>query len=194
MEWMIKCVSKPDMVERRAQTIDAHRDHLDRYKSETWYSGPMLVGDGSNANGSFRVVDFPARDAAKAYIDTDPYSTAGIFETVDIERVVPWTGVRQRDYAQAEGKAQFVILARTDPDALRETPSGVLARFLADHGGSIVFAGALADDGAAAGTGALYVIDVADRAAADAVLAGEPVSRGPAGRSLSIERWRFGHV
>jgi uncharacterized protein YciI len=194
MEWMIKCISKPDMVERRAKTIDAHRDHLDRYKAETWYSGPMMVGDGSNANGSFRVVDFPTRAEAQAYIDTDPYSTAAIFRTVDIERVVPWTDVRQRDYAQTEGNAQFIVLALTDPAGLQETPSGETARFLAEHDDAIVFAGALADEAGAVGLGALYVIDVADRDAADIFLAGEPVSRGPDGRSLSIERWRFGHV
>ena len=38
------------------------------------------------------------------------------------------------------------------------------------------------------------VIDVADRVAADAFVADEPLSRGPDGRSLTIERWRFGHV
>jgi uncharacterized protein YciI len=194
MEWMIKCVSKPDMAERRARTIDAHRDHLDRYKAETWYSGPMMVGDASNANGSFRVVDFPTRADAQAYIDIDPYTTADIFKTIDIERVLPWTGVRQRDHAQTEGNAQFIVLVRTDPCALQTSPEGAVARFLGEHAASIVFAGQLADDGASAGTGALYVIDMPDRAAADALLADEPLSRGPDGRSLSIERWRFGHV
>jgi len=43
-------------------------------------------------------------------------------------------------------------------------------------------------------TGALYVVDMDDRAGADAFLADEPLSRGPEGRSLMIERWRFGHV
>lgn len=192
MEWMIKCVSKPDMVERREQTIAAHIEHLDRFKAETWYSGPMMVGDGSNANGSFRVVDFPGRDAAKAYIDTDPYTTADIFRSIDIERVRPWTEVRQRDYAQTVGQAQFIVIARTDPRPDAVAPGDDARAFLDDFADKIVFAGRLMDAGA--GVGAVYVIDVPDRAGADDFLAAEPLSRAPDGRSLTIERWRFGHV
>lgn len=193
MEWMIKCVSRPNMAARREATIAAHIEHLDKFKAETWYSGPMLVGDGSNANGSFRVVDFPDLDAARAYIDTDPYTTAEIFRRIDIEPLRPWTEVRQRDYAQPGGRAQFVIIARTDPQAISVT-SGPIRELLSRHAGRIVFAGALLDDARAQLTGALYVLDVDNRAGADAFLADEPLSRGSEGRSLTIERWRFGHV
>lgn len=194
MEWIVKCVSKPDMVERRAATLAAHVEHLDRFKAETWYSGPMMVGDGSNANGSFRVIDFPTRAQTRTYIDTDPYTTAGIFRSIDIERVVPFTGLRQRDCVQTEGHAQFIVIARTDPCPVTPGPDAPMSAFLEAHSGDILFAGCLADDAGATSHGALYVLDVADRAAADAVLGGEPLSRGPEGRSLTIERWRFGHV
>ncbi|MBT3399163.1 MAG: hypothetical protein HOL07_06000 [Rhodospirillaceae bacterium] len=193
MEWMIKCVSKPDMAARREATIAAHIEHLDKFKAETWYSGPMMVGDGSNANGSFRVVDFPDYASTREYIDTDPYTTAEIFRRIDIEPLQPWTDVRQRDYAQTDGRAQFIVIARTDPQSAAQAAdvgSDVLARYR----DRIVFAGALMDDARAAVSGALYVIDVEDRPGVDAFLADEPLSRGPEGRSLTIERWRFGHV
>jgi len=38
------------------------------------------------------------------------------------------------------------------------------------------------------------VLDVAGRDMADNFVAEEPLSHGPDGRSLTIERWRFGHV
>lgn len=194
MEWMIKCVSKPDMVERRQQTIAAHIEHLDRFKAETWYSGPMMVGDGSSANGSFRVVDFPDRSGAKTYIDTDPYTTADIFRSIDIERLLPFTGMRQRDYAQTEGNAQFVAIARTDPRPAAHSAGPELDAFLSDAADHIVVAGALTDDAGATATGALFVLDVPDRTTATALLRDEPFSGGADGRSLTIERWRFGHV
>jgi uncharacterized protein YciI len=193
MEWMIKCVSKPDMAATREATLAAHIEHLDKFKPETWYSGPMMVGDGSNANGSFRVVDFPDHAGAKTYIDTDPYTTAEIFRRIDIEPLQPWTDVRQRDYVQAEGRAQFIVIARTDPLS-PDQASGDVSDFLTKHRDRIVFAGALLDDARAALSGALYVVDMDDRAGADAFLADEPLSRGLEGRSLTIERWRFGHV
>lgn len=194
MEWIIKCVSKPDMVERRAATLQAHKDHLDRFKVETWYSGPMMVGDGSNANGSFRVIDFPSRDQATAYIDTDPYTMADIFKSIDIERVFPCTDLRQRDHVQTDGHAQFIVISRTDPRPAKAVPDAPMAAFLAAHAESIIFAGMLVDDSGETGLGALYVLDVPGREAADKFVAEEPLSRGPDGRSLTIERWRFGHV
>ena len=193
MEWMIKCVSKPDMAATREATIGAHIEHLDKFKAETWYSGPMMVGDGSNANGSFRVVDFPDHASTKTYIDTDPYTTAEIFRRIDIDPLQPWTDVRQRDYAQTEGLAQFIVIARTDPQSPDQV-SREVSGFLARHRDRIVFAGALLNVARVAATGALYVVDADDRSAADAFLADEPLSRGPEGRSLAIERWRFGHV
>ena len=194
MEWMVKCVSKPDMVERRAATLKAHVGHLDNFKAETWFSGPMMVGDGSNANGSFRVIDFPTRDETKTYIDTDPYTTADIFKSIDIERVFPYTDVRQRDYPQTEGNAQFIVIARTDPRPVAVEPDAGMAEFLAAHGDTVLFAGMLSDDAGRTCQGALYVLDVPDRPAADAFVNAEPLSRGPDGRSLTIARWRFGHV
>lgn len=194
MEWIVKCVSKPDMVERRAATLQAHVEHLDKFKAETWYSGPMMVGDGSNANGSFRVIDFPTREQTTAYIETDPYTTADIFKSIAIERVFPYTDLRQRDHIQTEGNAQYVLVARTDPRPVEPTPGAEMAGFLSAHGADLVFAGMLAEDSGGLGTGALYVLDVADRSVADAIMADEPLSRGPDGRSLTLERWRFGHV
>lgn len=194
MEWLVKCVSKPDMVERRAATLQAHKDHLDKFKVETWFSGPMMVGDGSNANGSFRVIDFPTRDETTNYIETDPYTTAEIFQRIDIERVVPYSDLRQRDHVQSDGNAQFVIVARTDPRPVEINPNAEIAGFLASYADQLIFAGMLTTDDGATGVGALYVIDVADRGIADRFVTGEPLSRGPDGRSLTIERWRFGHV
>ncbi|HCP00235.1 MAG: hypothetical protein CL573_03990 [Alphaproteobacteria bacterium] len=193
MEWMIKCVSWPNMAERREATIARHIEHLDKFKAETWYSGPMISNDGSNANGSFRVVDFPTRDAAQNYIDTDPYTAAEIFERIDIEPLHPWTDIRQRAYDQTDGWSQFIVIARTEPQAL-EAGTSKVSGFLTDYSFQIVLAGALMDDTHFHLIGALYVIDVAERAFADVFLADEPLSRDPDGCNLTIERWRFGHV
>ena len=112
---------------------------------------------------------------------------------IDIDPLQPWTDVRQRDYAQSDGRAQFIVIARTNPQSPDQV-SGDVSGFLAEHGVQIVFAGALLDDTRETVTGALYVIDANDRSQADTFLADEPLSRGPEGRSLTIERWRFGHV
>lgn len=188
MEWMIKCRSKPGTAERREQTIAAHRNYLDNFKKETWFSGPMIADDGETANGSFRLIDFPARADARKYIDEDPYSLAELFDSVDIVRWRPSTSVRQRDYAQRHGFIQFVAVGRLDGGA---DIHAAFDRFAADHADALVAGGPLLDnDGGVTGT--LCLLDVLSREAAEKVLSADPCAQDYAARTL--ERWRFGHV
>ncbi|MEK9660354.1 MAG: YciI family protein, partial [Alphaproteobacteria bacterium] len=86
MHWLIKCRSKPGTDALREATIDAHRDFLDGYPEVTWYSGPIFSDDNKNALGSLRLIEFPDRDTALAYINADPYTKAGIFQSITVER------------------------------------------------------------------------------------------------------------
>jgi len=125
MHWLIKCRSKPATDALRLATIAAHRDFLDGYPEVTWYSGPLFTDDNKNAIGSLRLIEFPDRDAALAYINADPYTKAGIFETITVERWKPGLEVRQRDYPRRDGTMQFVIPRSTVQIVIE--PSGVVA-------------------------------------------------------------------
>jgi hypothetical protein len=116
VHWLIKCRSKPNTDALRTATIDAHRNFLDGYPEVTWYSGPLFTDDNKNAIGSLRLIEFPDREAAFAYINADPYTKAGIFQAINIERWRPGLDVRQRDYARKEGTMQFVIHCHDKPD------------------------------------------------------------------------------
>lgn len=86
MHWLIKCRSKPNTDALREATLDAHCDFLDGYPEVTWFSGPLFSDDNTSAIGSLRLIEFADREAAKAYIDLDPYTRAGIFQDINIER------------------------------------------------------------------------------------------------------------
>lgn len=196
MHWLIKCRSKPDTDALRLATIDAHRRFLDGYPEVTWYSGPIFTDDNKNAIGSLRLIEFPDRGAATAYIHSDPYTRAGIFESIMVERWKPALDVRQRDYPRREGTMQFVIHCRDKPDggARRAPLEGAHAEYMKAHRGIVVARGALLDDDGAKSIGAVAIVDVADRAEAEAFWAGAPFSRGGIYERTTIERWRFGHV
>src|ERR1051325_4146333 len=117
MHWLIKCRSKPNTDALREATIGAHRNFLDGYPEVTWYSGPLFTDDNRNAIGSLRLIEFPDRDSALAYITADPYTRAGIFQSITIERWKPGLDVRQRDYARKEGTMQFVVHGRDKPES-----------------------------------------------------------------------------
>ena len=195
MHWLIKCRSKPDTDALRLATIDAHRSFLDGYAEVTWYSGPLFTDDNRNAIGSLRLIEFPDRDAAQAYIDADPYTKAGIFEAIGIERWAPVFDVRQRDYRRKDGTMQFVVHCRDRPDgdSLRAPLRDAHRVYLRDHKEIIVACGPLLDDAGATTIGSVLILDVVDKAQAEAFWAGAPFNRAGV-YDWTMERWRFGHV
>jgi uncharacterized protein YciI len=195
MHWLIKCRSKPDTDALRLATIDAHRNFLDGYPEVTWYSGPLFSDDNRNAIGSLRLIEFPDRGAALAYINADPYTKAGIFQAITVERWKPGLDVRQRDYARKDGTMQFVIHCHDKPDGVaRRAPlRDAHLKYLQDHKDIIVARGPLLDDDGVKTIGSVLILDVADKAEANTFWAGEPFNRAGV-YDWTMERWRFGHV
>lgn len=196
MHWLIKCRSKPATDALREATLPAHRNFLDGYPEVTWYSGPLFTDDNKNAIGSLRLIEFPDRAAALAYINADPYTQAGIFQSIGIERWKPGLEVRQRDYPRRKDTMQFVIHAhdRTDSAALRASLREAHLAYLDQHRNITVARGPLLDDAGNQIIGSLLLLDVANRAEAEAFAANEPYSRAGIYEWKTIERWRFGHV
>ena len=118
MHWLIKCRAKSNIDALREATLPAHRNFLDGYAKETWYSGPLFTDDNKNAIGSLRLIEFPDRAAATAYINADPYTKAGLFESILIEGWRPRLDVRQRDYKRKPDTMQFVIHAHDKSDGV----------------------------------------------------------------------------
>jgi uncharacterized protein len=196
MHWLIKCRSKPGTDALRMATIAAHSSFLDGYPEVTWYSGPLFTDDNKNAIGSLRLIEFPDRDAALAYINADPYTKASIFQSIVVERWKPGLDVRQRGYARKDGTMQFVIHCHDKPDSdvLRTPLRDAHINYLNDHKGITVARGPLLDDDGVKTIGSLLILDVANRAEAESFWAGEPFNRAGVYEWTTIERWRFGHV
>lgn len=195
MHWLIKCRSKPDTDALRDATIDAHRAFLDGYRQVTWYSGPLFTDDNRNAIGSLRLIEFPDREAALAYIDADPYTQAGIFEAITVERWKPELNVRQRDYSRKDGTMQFVIHCRDKPgaEARRAPLRQAHLEYFDAHKDGVVVHGPLLDDAGNQPIGAVLILDVVDKAQAEAFWRDEPFNRAGV-YDFTMERWRFGHV
>ena len=196
MHWLIKCRSKPDTDALRLATIDAHRKFLDGYPDVTWYSGPIFTDDNRNAIGSLRLIEFPDRSAAEAYIHADPYTRAGIFEAIGVERWEPRFGGRQRDYSRKQDTMQFVIHCHDKPggEARRAPLRAEHQEHLKAHLDITVVRGPLLDDAGTRMIGSLLIVDVKDRAQAEAFWNAGPFIRAGVYEWCTIERWRFGHV
>ncbi len=196
MHWLIKCRAKTDIDALREATLPAHRNFLDGYAKETWYSGPLFTDDNKNAIGSLRLIEFLNRAAATAYINADPYTRANIFEAINIERWKPALDVRQRDYPRKPGTMQFVIhaLDSADSNTRRAPLREAHLAYLNQHCGITIARGPLLDDSGERTIGSLLMLDVASKAEAETFWAHEPFNRGGVFDTVTLERWRFGHV
>jgi len=196
MHWMIKCRSKPGTDELRKATIPAHKAHLDKYREATWFSGPIFTDDGTSAIGSLRFIEFPDRDAAQAYIDADPYTTEGIFASIDIQCWQPALKHRQLTYPRQEGTRQFIVHCTdvANSAALRGPLRQAHRDYLDDRAHMVIARGPLKTDDGEIVTGSALLLDVANRAAAEALLADEPFNKAGVYENVTIERWLFGHV
>ena len=77
------CTDKPGQEALRKTNRAAHLDYLEQ-TGVVVHAGPFLNAAGG-MTGSLVVLDLPARAQAETWAAGDPYSQAGLFETVRIE-------------------------------------------------------------------------------------------------------------
>jgi uncharacterized protein YciI len=80
------CKDKPGHLNVRMETRPEHLEHLNKLNADgiLKMAGPFLDAD-SKPCGSLIVVNAASVDAAKAIADSDPYTKAGLFESVEIK-------------------------------------------------------------------------------------------------------------
>ncbi|MEK0083853.1 YciI family protein [Benzoatithermus flavus] len=90
MPHVIVALDKPGSASLRTELRPAHLEHLTRHAAKLLAAGPMLAEDGTTPVGSMIVLDSDDRAEVDAFIDADPYTKGGLFETVTVR---PWRKV-----------------------------------------------------------------------------------------------------
>lgn len=70
--------------ERRNELLSAHRAYLARFAANMAFAGPLFADDHETVVGSLLVLDFPSLEAARDFIEDEPYTKAGIYMSVQI--------------------------------------------------------------------------------------------------------------
>ncbi len=81
------CVDKKDHVNIRLENRPNHVEFLKAKGEALKVAGPCLSEDGETMIGSLLVFEADDLSAAKAWVATDPYGIAGLFDSVDVK---PW--------------------------------------------------------------------------------------------------------
>ncbi len=193
-QFFIRAMYKPDSLHLREQAMDAHLAHVRAHREQIQFAGPLLSDDGATPIGTMCIIDASDRAAAEAYITADIYSQVGLLEEPDIRRFISSKRLRQGDRAPDPAMQLFVCECIDGPDApaLRKQTAAahhayqgtILDRFIAH--------GPLRSDDGVTLAGSLFIVEVADRAAAEALVANEPMAAAGVFETIRITRWRYG--
>ena len=86
MLFMIVAKDKANSLEVRMANRAAHLDYLRGAGNRIKLAGPVMSGgDDPKPTGSLIVIDAASEGAVRLFCDNDPYATAGLFESVDIQ-------------------------------------------------------------------------------------------------------------
>jgi hypothetical protein len=81
--FMLACFDKPNSLDLRMATREAHLAYVREHLAAVKVAGPMLDEADAMA-GSLFILDVADLAAAKAFNAADPYQTAGVFERVEV--------------------------------------------------------------------------------------------------------------
>lgn len=84
--FVITCRDKPGSKDVRMAGLKDHLAHLDEVFDRVSLAGPLHDAEG-NFSGSILVISATDFDDAQAFLQSDPYYAAGIWESVNIDRL-----------------------------------------------------------------------------------------------------------
>lgn len=86
MPYVIITRDKPNSLNLRNQARAEHLEFLDSNKHRLLAAGAMIDDDGSGGHGGVIIVDTDDRKEAEDFIANDPFTKAGLFESVTVTR------------------------------------------------------------------------------------------------------------
>jgi uncharacterized protein YciI len=86
MPYAIQTVDKPNSAELRAATRPAHLEYLTANQHKLLAAGAVINDDGTGGHGGILLVDTDDRAEAERFIAEDPFTKAGLFQSVTVVR------------------------------------------------------------------------------------------------------------
>lgn len=86
MPYIIETFDSPGQGAARQTHREAHLKFLEQHAHLLLACGAKLHDDGTDLGGGLYLVDLETREAARAFIEADPFFQAGLFDRIDITR------------------------------------------------------------------------------------------------------------
>ncbi|WP_412538192.1 YciI family protein [Longispora sp. K20-0274] len=194
VEYFIFGRDRPGVRDLRWERTEDHWSFMDGYADVLIARGPTLTDDGAGVTGSVHIVDLPDSAAARAFAYDEPYYRAGVFDEVLVRR---WSNTLGRTMWAFSGhdEPRFLVLGHGTPgmtdvrDRLRADQRDHLAARYADR---LIAHGPLLSQDGTEWLGTATLVELPDRAAAEAMLASGPYPEAGLYERVEVHPWRFG--
>ena len=197
MEYFFYCRGRPGTEALAEELAEAHWSFMDGYAAAMIARGPTLTPDRTTWTGSMHIVDLPDARAAQVFAFQEPFYQAGVYDQVLVRRWRNALGRTMWDHPAEPGDdRRFLVIGRGNPDmeADRQAVEAAQRRWFGERGhrdGIILRGPLLADDGIG-WMGSALLVQLVDRAAVEAMLAGAPYVRAGLYASVEVHDWQFG--
>ena len=193
-QWAIYCWDKPGTEDARRALVQEQKSYVGGFGERVIGYGHFVSDDGRGTLGTSFFMQLDDRAAADAFVASEPLNKAGLYRQIDVHRWSNSFQKRQADYRR-KGLQQFLCTGSKIPDAPEFFRAHLNAHeeYFASYGGSFIFRGPIRSADGADNIGTALLLELPDRAAADAFWNNEPFARNGGYQSDSrIIRWVFG--
>jgi uncharacterized protein YciI len=196
VEYFFYCRDKPNSGALRKQIVETHWSFMDAYASAFVARGPTLAEDGTQT-GSMHIVDLPDAEAVRVFAYEESNYKAGVYTDVFVSR---WRNELGRTMWEFKGDPEhakrFLVIGH-GKESMREGRERVLEtrrRYYIDKGYQerLIANGPLLSDDGKQWMGSAMMVELPDRGAVDAMLAGDPCVQAGMYDRIEIHNWRFG--
>jgi len=197
VDYFFYCRDKAGTAAMRKQLVETHWAFMDGYASRMSARGPTVQEDGVTQTGSMHIVDLPDAEAARVFAYEEPYFKAGVFEEVMVRRWENELGRTMWDFkGQPEKNRRFLVIAHGKPamEAERKRLAEAQRRCYAEKGrqDSLIASGPLLSEDGRQWRGNAMMVELADRAAVDAMMEEDPYAKAGLYERVDVHYWRFG--
>ncbi len=98
-------------VEHDPALDEEHWSYMDRFADGMVARGPTLAADRELWTGSVHIVDLPSAEAAREFVESEPYNRAGLFEHHFIRRFENLLGRTMWDSPGGSADPRFFVIA-----------------------------------------------------------------------------------
>jgi uncharacterized protein len=178
-------------VEPDRPLTEEHWSYMDRFADRMTARGPTLAGDRETWTGSLHIVDLPGDDAAREFVEHEPYNRAGLFVSHVIRRFENLLGRTMWEFPGDSVDPRFLVLAHLHAGGDEHAWAVSRAGFTALPRERLIVHGELSTLDEAEPAGVVLALHAPTLGAVDARLGEGPASLGE-GFDVETHDWEFG--